>query len=624
MSKKPPENRFITEIARILNSGQSRCVAVTGNVMDLFHSPPGESSSENGEYLPLFELLLNCWSKAPNLAVVVCEFNKEVSFVNPGDADLMREAWQKFRVGASANYLKIKRLAGFDLTDGEKQVLAGDFERRLKETATSPSMALELLRQLCIVSRAKIESKPVFGKELLIIIPQAHMFIPEKDFASLSEGDRTRVGVLMDWFSDPEFFESTDSAVMITESIGSINSQIARLPQLLEVEVPSPDSDCRSAYISWFFEQQEKLGKESPQLWGTQDELAFQTAGLSIWALRQLLRGCVHTKKTLTPAQVVAKVEQFIQSQLGPDVVEFKRPKHTLKDVIGNENLKSFLVRKFIPRLKKRGKGAISGAAVAGPNRAGKSFIFEAVAAELGIVVLVLKNIRSMWYGQTDVIFGRLKRILIALDRVLIFMDEADTQMGGVGKDAHETERRLTGNIQNMMSDPLFRGRIFWLLITARIQNLSVDLRQPGRAGDMIIPVLDPDVVAHGVFVKWVLGDFLDEKPSDGLVKKVLELTSGYSAGAFDFVRRELAAESEAEDGTARKLGEEEILDIIGDLIQPDFERERRLQSLHAILNCTRKCLLPPFPNGCNSVQQAREAWRKEAITLEHEIVVAA
>ena len=34
----------------------------------------------------------------------------------------------------------------------------------------------------------------------------------------------------------------------------------------------------------------------------------------------------------------------------------------------------------------------------------GKTFIFEAVAAELDMVVLVLKNIRSQWYGQTDVL----------------------------------------------------------------------------------------------------------------------------------------------------------------------------------------------------------------------------
>ena len=39
-----------------------------------------------------------------------------------------------------------------------------------------------------------------------------------------------------------------------------------------------------------------------------------------------------------------------------------------------------------------------------------KTFIIEAVAAEMDMPVLVLKNIRSQWYGQTDVLFERLRR----------------------------------------------------------------------------------------------------------------------------------------------------------------------------------------------------------------------
>ena len=111
----------------------------------------------------------------------------------------------------------------------------------------------------------------------------------------------------------------------------------------------------------------------------------------------------------------------------------------------------------------------------------------------LGIVVLVLKNIRSKWFGGTDILFERLRRIIYALDKSMIFVDEADTQFGGVGEDAHATERRLTGKVQAMMSDPALRGKASWLLITARIHLLSADIRRPGRAGSLIIPLLDPE-----------------------------------------------------------------------------------------------------------------------------------
>ena len=70
---------------------------------------------------------------------------------------------------------------------------------------------------------------------------------------------------------------------------------------------------------------------------------------------------------------------------------------------------------------------------------------------------------------------------------------ELGDEFGGVGAETHSTERRLTGKIQAMMSDPRLRGRVIWLLMTARIHLLSPDIRRPGRVGDLIIPVLDPE-----------------------------------------------------------------------------------------------------------------------------------
>ena len=167
-------------------------------------------------------------------------------------------------------------------------------------------------------------------------------------------------------------------------------------------------------------------------------------------------------------------------------------------------------MEEILPRFQSSGPDALPGAAVSGPIGSGKTFIFEALAAELDMVVLTLKNIRSKWYGQTDVIFERLRRVLNALDKAMIFMDEADTQMGSVGPETHDTERRLTGKIQAMMSDPAMRGRIVWLLMTARIHLLSPDLRRPGRVGDLIIPVLDPQGEDRMEFINWMISPVLE------------------------------------------------------------------------------------------------------------------
>jgi len=295
---------------------------------------------------------------------------------------------------------------------------------------------------------------------------------------------------------------------------------------------------------------------------------------------------------------------------LGEDIVEFKKPSHRLTDVVGFRRLKQFLATHHIPRLALSGPEALAGAAVCGPIGGGKTFIFEAVAAELDIVVLVLKNIRSQWFGQTDVIFERLRRVLNALSKVLIFVDEADTQFGGVGAQTHETERRLTGKIQGMMSDPQLRGRVIWLLVTARIHLLSPDLRRPGRVGDLIIPTLDPEGPDREEFLRWTVKPALDADLTKPQMAELETVTRGYSAAAFASLRSELKARTRQ---LGRSLKFNEVLERVADNLPPAIEETRRYQTLQALVNCTRRSLLPDP----DVTEEQRRAWEAELRRLE-------
>ena len=221
---------------------------------------------------------------------------------------------------------------------------------------------------------------------------------------------------------------------------------------------------------------------------------------------------------------------------------------------------------------------------VCGPIGSGKTFIFEGLAGELDIPVLVLKNIRSMWFGQTDVIFERLRRLLMALVKVLIFVDEADTQFGDVGKDAHSTERRLTGKIQAMMSDPQLRGNITWLLMTARIYNLSPDLRREGRVGDMVIPVLDPRDEDREAFLRWTIGKVCAASLSEEETERLLKVTENYSAASFASLRSDLEAASllKTHSQSTGELTIDEIIAVAEDRILPNIGPIRQYQTLQA------------------------------------------
>ena len=596
----PPSYEFLARMGRVLNSRQARTVVVTGNIYDLYYLEP------EGKYVSLIDFLVTKWN-VPGVILIVYEINGPLRCARAADMAKIREAWTKWRVGLTPDEIAIKRMLDGPKAAAPETAAAESFDAHLQAAVGNPTLALELLRQMCLCSRTALNGQPILGENLVILIEGADLIIPEGPIQSLSDVDRHRVSICHDWFSDPGFMDSDDCVVMLAESRSLLNQRVSRLPQVLETQAPYPDQPTRSHFIWWF--KQKREGAEVT-LWGSQEDLAVITAGLSIHAILQLLKGAVHDKKRLEQQEVIAKVEEFIQSQLGEDIVEFKKPSHSLDDVIGYSRLKQFLKEDLIPRFQSGGDDALPGAAVCGPIGGGKTFIFEAMAAELDVVVLVLKNIRSQWFGQTDVIFERLRRVLEALSKVVIFVDEADTQFGGVGPDAHETERRLTGKIQAMMSDTRLRGRVIWLLMTARIHLLSPDIRRPGRTGDLIIPVLDPAGEDRRPFIEWTLAPAVGGDLSEKDMKEFDALTKGYAASNFAALRSELKARAKRAGG---KLPMEDVRKVVKDLIPPDIAATRRYQTLQALINCTRRSLLP----NPDTTEKDREGWAEEIRKLE-------
>jgi hypothetical protein len=554
---------FFTQLARIINSGQARSIILSGNIYDLYY--------DGREYVPLMQFLQNK-TKVPGLIQVVYELNGPVR-VSDEDRVKLREAWTAWKNGVSVDVIPAREV----LQDGSKfELRRREFDQYLRDAIGNATQALEFMRQLTICSRACLK------ENLLVLIEGADILIPsgDGDVARMNDAQLRRITIVTDWFGDPAFFNGKDNVVLLAESRSLIHPRVARLPQVLSVEIPSPDLAGRKHYAQWH------TGNSGNKAISDSIEMvADATAGLSIHAMRQLLLASDYSKEPIQRQDTTRQVEQFIQSQLGDDVIEFKKPVHTLKDCVGFSKLKDFLHTYLIPRMKLPDDRALPGAAIAGPIGGGKTFIFEAVAAELDIPVLVLKNIRSQWFGQTDVIFERLRRVLEALEKVVIFVDEADTQFGSVGEGAHETERRLTGKIQAMMSDTKLRGRVIWLLMTARIHLLSPDIRRPGRVGDLIIPVLDPVGEDRKDFIRWMLGPtkLADEELVDWLDREGLE--EDFSSAGYSALRSQFKA-IPPKDAMELKA-------IVRDFLQPAIKQTRRYQTLQALINCTRRSLLP-------------------------------
>ena len=599
----------------LINSGTSRSLVLSGNIHDLFFF----KEEERTDYIPIVPFLTHSWD-IPGFILIVYELNGPIRFAQEAEREKVARAFNQWR-GITESDTDIDARA--NTSRGRESVIGSlesaiepsnvSFSQYMTDAIGSPTLALELLRQFCLLSRStNSDGEKFLSEKLIILIEAADMLLPEGEIRSLSLQDRHRVSIVQDWISDSNFMNGNDTVIFITESPSLLNSRIIRLPQVVNVEIPAPGMSERQHFISWFNNTPQLITKPL-NLWGTQAQLAMLTAGLSIQALRQMLLSACYSGEKLQPEDVIEKVSEFIQTQLGEDVVEFKKPAHSLKDIVGNRKLVDFLKTQLIPRITSTGPDAIPGMSVCGPIGSGKTFIFEGLACELDMPCLVLKNIRSMWFGQTDVIFERLRRLLMALVKVLIFVDEADTQFGGVGREAHSTERRLTGKIQAMMSDPQLRGNITWLLMTARIYNLSPDLRREGRVGDMVVPVLDPRDEDREDFLRWTVAKVSSSLLSEEETERLLKVTEDYSAASFASLRSDLEAASliKANSETG-ELTVDEIIAVAEDRILPNIGPIRRYQTLQALLNCTRKSLLPGEYSA-----EIRESWVKQIAQLE-------
>jgi SpoVK/Ycf46/Vps4 family AAA+-type ATPase len=170
-------------------------------------------------------------------------------------------------------------------------------------------------------------------------------------------------------------------------------------------------------------------------------------------------------------------------------LIEFIEPKRTLDDLHGQEAIKEWL-RQDIALWKQGDLEAMPmGYLFCGPVGTGKTFMVECLAGEAGVPVVKMKNFRDKWVGSTEGNLEKIFRLLHALGRCYVFIDEADQALGKRNQDG---DSGVGGRVYSMMakemSDSANRGRIVWILASSRPDLIEVDLKRPGRV-DVKIPI---------------------------------------------------------------------------------------------------------------------------------------
>ena len=265
--------------------------------------------------------------------------------------------------------------------------------------------------------------------------------------------------------------------------------------------------------------------------------------------------------ETDDPDDPIAIPEGF--TELDPEgLIEAERPRVTLDDVGGLEEVKARLDAAFLAPLRNPelrayyGKSLRGGLLMYGPPGCGKTFLARAVAGELGasFFSLGLNDVLDMWLGESE---RRLHDAFAAARRAapcVLFLDELDA----LGQKRSNLRHSAGRNVVNQLLAELDGAQadndgVFVLGATNHPWDIDTALRRPGRL-DRTLLVLPPDLPAREA----ILRKALEARPIEGVdAGKLARRTDGCSGADLVHVvetASEQALQESVRTGTMRPI----------------------------------------------------------------------
>jgi SpoVK/Ycf46/Vps4 family AAA+-type ATPase len=174
---------------------------------------------------------------------------------------------------------------------------------------------------------------------------------------------------------------------------------------------------------------------------------------------------------------------------------------------------------------------------------------------------------------------------------VVVVVDEADAALGSREAEGDSgTSSRVFAMIAAQMGDTQYRGRIIWMLLTARPDLLPIDLKRQGRA-EVHIPLFYPtdENEIRQMFV--ILARKLGSRIAPEDVPAIPQRGQLSGADIEGMVGRAWRASLLA---GADHVTRESLAEVVSQFMPSTQGLERDLQETAAMLECTDRQFLPP------------------------------
>jgi len=433
--------------------------------------------------------------------------------------------------------------------------------------------------------RKNVMAEPGERVRAAIIIDHASYVALRGDRLGLAE--QTHLVTLLNWATSPYVKRLNLAFVLVDARLSDMNERLVGNPHVATIEVPLPDQGQRAGFLT-----ATAGGKEATTFPDYSiAELAKLTAGISLTDLEVLVRSSIEGGRRLDQKYFKELKKRLIERQ-AQGMLEFIEPRWGLDTVVGHEAAKQRLAQDA--ELIRRGEldSVPMGYLFCGPVGTGKSFFATCMAGTIGIPCVMLKNFRSKFVGETEGNLERVLGVLRSMGPVVVVVDEADAMLGDRDQGGDSgVSGRVFGMIASQMGDTQYRGKIVWMLLTARPDQLPIDLKRQGRA-EVHVPLFYPHEDAElrkmfTILAKKAGTTLADEDlPAD--IKHKGNLSGADIEGIVGRAwRTSLLAGSRAITREALKSALEGFMPSTQSL-------EREAQELAAIIECTDLEFLPP------------------------------
>jgi SpoVK/Ycf46/Vps4 family AAA+-type ATPase len=157
--------------------------------------------------------------------------------------------------------------------------------------------------------------------------------------------------------------------------------------------------------------------------------VAEQLAGATLGALESVVKQKEHRKEKLA-SEDLAKLKKELVERDTSGLIEFIETTRTLNDICGLDKIKAWL-RQDIELWKRNDTAALpKGYLLCGPVGTGKTYLVECLAGEACVPIVKMKNFRDKWVGSSEGNLEKIFRLIHALGRCYVFIDEAEQALG--------------------------------------------------------------------------------------------------------------------------------------------------------------------------------------------------